>query len=194
MYKILISYLVIIITLFFISCEDTEIKNSNIGITEVIINEINYNSLDSYDPDDWIEIYNNSSDTINMGSWLLKDDSDDHIFIVPSNALLPPNQYMVFCKDTLKFKSLFPNCSLYYGDLSFGLGGGSDFVRLFNPDGLLIDFVEYDDDEPWPILADGNGPTLELKYPSLDNSIGENWLASNGYGTPGSINSVYTNE
>ena len=194
MYRTLISYIVIIITLFFISCEDTEIKNSNIGITEVIINEINYNSLDSYDPDDWIEIYNNSSDTINIGSWLLKDDSDDHIFIIPSNTLLLPNQYMVFCKDTLKFKSLFPDCSLYYGDLSFGLGGGSDFVRLFNPDGLLIDFVEYDDDEPWPILADGNGPTLELKHPSLDNSIGENWLASNGYGTPGSINSVYTNE
>ena len=194
MYRTLISYIVIIITLFFISCEDTEIKNSNIGITEVIINEINYNSIDSYDPDDWIEIYNNSSDTINIGSWLLKDDSDDHIFIIPSNTLLLPNQYMVFCKDTLKFKSLFPDCSLYYGDLSFGLGGGSDFVRLFNPDGLLIDFVEYDDDEPWPILADGNGPTLELKHPSLDNSIGENWLASNGYGTPGSINSVYTNE
>ena len=54
-----------------------------------------------------------------------------------------------------------------------------------------IDFVEYDDDLPWPLDADGEGPTLELKNPSLDNLLPQNWMASEGNGTPGLINSTY---
>ena len=39
---------------------------------------------------------------------------------------------------------------------------GGDQVRLFNSNNSLIDFVEYDDKNPWPECADGNGGTLEL--------------------------------
>ena len=52
-----------------------------------------------------------------------------------------------------------------------------------------MDFVEYDDEIPWPTEPDGNGPTLELIDPFSDNNLAENWQASEGYGTPGSINS-----
>jgi hypothetical protein len=174
--------------LLFYCCEDTQPESSDAG---VVINEINYNSLDSFDPDDWVEIYNGSSDTIDLGSWLLKDENDDHIFTIPLNTLLLPDQYLVFCKDTIKFTALFPDVSPYYGDLGFGLGGGSDFVRLFDSSGLLVDIVEYDDVAPWDTLADGSGPTLELNHPSLDNTLGENWSASENYGTPGAVNSAY---
>ena len=54
-----------------------------------------------------------------------------------------------------------------------------------------MDIVEYDDIAPWDTLADGTGPTLELNHPSLDNTLGENWSASQGYGTPGAVNSAY---
>ena len=178
----------IMLGLLFYCCEDTQPESSDAG---VVINEINYNSLDSFDPDDWVEIYNGSSDTIDLGSWLLKDENDDHIFTIPLNTLLLPDQYLVFCKDTIKFTDLFPDVSPYYGDLGFGLGSGSDFVRLFDSSGLLVDIVEYDDVAPWDTLADGSGPTLELNHPSLDNTLGENWSASENYGTPGAINSAY---
>jgi hypothetical protein len=177
---------------FFYSCEELQTENSDGIAGGVVINEINYNSSDSYDPDDWIEIYNRSNNAIDMGSWVLKDENDEHLFIIPSNTVLSPDQYLVFCKDTTKFTALFPDLSPYYGDLGFGLGGGSDDVRLFDSNGLLVDIVEYDDESPWPILADGNGPTLELNNPSLDNTMGENWSASEDYGTPGAVNSVYT--
>ena len=184
----------IILGLLFYCCEDTQPESSDGIEAGVVINEINYNSSDSYDTDDWVEIYNSSSNTMDLGSWLLKDENDDHIFTIPSNTLLLPDQYLVFCTDTLKFTALFPDVSPYYGDLGFGLGGGSDFVRLFDSNGLLVDMVEYDDDAPWPILADGNGPTLELNHPSLDNTLGGNWSASEDYGTPGVVNSVYTGD
>ena len=188
---LLITNSIIMIGFFFCSCEDTKTDSSDNIDYGVVINEINYNSSDGFDPEDWVEIYNSRSNTIDMGSWLLKDENDDHIFTIPSNTLLIPDQYLIFCTDTLKFTALFPDVSPYYGDLGFGLGGGSDFVRLFDSNGLLVDMVEYDDDAPWPILADGNGPTLELINPSLDNALGENWAASDDYGTPGAVNSVY---
>ena len=181
----------IMLGLLFYCCEDTQPDNSDIIDAGVVINEINYNSLDSFDPDDWVEIYNSSNETIDLGSWLLKDDKDDHIFTIPLNTLLLPNQYLVFCTDTIKFTALFPDVNPYYGDLGFGLGGGGDFVRLFDSNGLLVDIVEYDDIAPWDTLADGSGSTLELNNPSLDNTLGENWSASQGYGTPGAVNSAY---
>ena len=181
----------IILGLLFYCCEDTQPDNSDIIDAGVVINEINYNSLDSFDPDDWVEIYNSSNETIDLGSWLLKDDKDDHIFTIPLNTLLLPNQYLVFCTDTIKFTALFPDVNPYYGDLGFGLGGGGDIIRLFDYNGLLVDIVEYDDIAPWDTLADGSGSTLELNNPSLDNTLGENWSASQGYGTPGAVNSAY---
>jgi len=181
----------IILGLLFYCCEDTQPDNSDVIDAGVVINEINYNSLDSFDPDDWVEIYNSSSESIDLGSWLLKDENDDHIFTVPSNTILLPDQYLVFCTDTIKFTALFPDVNPYYGNLGFGLGGGGDFVRLFDYNGLLVDIVEYDDIAPWDTLADGTGPTLELNHPSLDNTLGENWSASQGYGTPGAVNSAY---
>ena len=181
----------IMLGFLFYCCEDTPPDSSDVINAGVVINEINYNSLDSFDPDDWVEIYNSSNETIDLGSWLLKDDNDDHIFTIPLNTLLLPNQYLVFCTDTIKFAALFPDVNPYYGDLGFGLGGGGDIVRLFDYNGLLVDIVEYDDIAPWDTLADGSGPTLELNHPSLDNTLGENWSASQGHGTPGAVNSAY---
>ena len=183
----------IISIIFFNYCEYTTPDQEILDYC-IVINEINYNSTDNFDSDDWVEIYNNSNDTIDIGSWLLKDEDDDHIFTVPSNIKILPEQYIIFCKDTIKFTELFPDVESYYGNLGFGLSGGSDLVRLFDSTGSLADTVRYDDDDPWPLSADGDGPTLELKHPTLDNTLWESWSASEGYGTPGAQNSVFNDD
>ena len=183
----------IISLIFFYCCED-ETPDQEILDYGIVINEINYNSSDNFNPDDWVEIYNSSNDTIDISSWLLKDEDDEHIFTVPSNIKILPEQYIIFCKDTIKFTELFPNVESYYGNLGFGLSGGSDLVRLFDSTGSLADTVRYDDDHPWPLSADGDGPTLELKHPTLDNTLWESWSASEGYGTPGAQNSVFNDD
>jgi len=65
------------------------------------------------------------------------------------------------------------------------LNGSSDVVRIRNSSGTTIDSLCYDDDEPWPPEADGDGPTLELINPDLDNTLPQSWEASSDYGTPG---------
>jgi hypothetical protein len=160
--------------------------------TSIVINEINYNSADNeFDPDDWVELYNPTSETISIGLWEFKDENDDHVFTIAENVSLAPDQYLVLCKDGAAFTALFPDVSNYVGDLGFGLSGGGELIRLFDSSGVLVDAVEYDDFSPWPEAADGNGPTLELINPSLDNALAESWSASTGNGSPGAINTSY---
>ena len=39
--------------------------------------------------------------------------------------------------------------------------------------------------------ADGNGPTLELRHPDLENNLPDSWATSLDFGTPGEQNSAY---
>ncbi len=162
---------------------------SSVEPLDIIINEINYNSSDDFNPEDWVEIMNPTSEEQDISGWLFKDESNDHVFTIPDGITLSPNEYLVLCKDSQAFSNLFPNVDNYVGDLGFGLSGGGELIRLFNAEGVLIDQVEYDDDFPWPIEADGEGATLELISPTVDNQLAENWLASIGHGTPGQANS-----
>jgi hypothetical protein len=154
----------------------------------IIINEINYNSSDDFDPEDWVELYNPSESPINIGAWKLKDENNEHVFPIPENTIISGGDYLVLCKDAAAFESQFPEVTNFIGDLGYGLGGGGDMVRLFDSNDTLMDEVEYDDEDPWPEQADGEGPTLELIYPYLDNSLAENWAAHEGYGSPGREN------
>ena len=159
--------------------------------SSVVINEINYNPADDFDTGDWVELYNPTGQPQDIGNWIFKDEDDDHIFLIPENTILVAGEYLVLSNDTTSFTILFPDVNNFVGDLGFGFSGGGELLRLYNSDSIIIDTVVYDDSDPWPEDPDGNGPTLELIHPSMDNAMAENWAASEGYGTPGSVNSVY---
>jgi hypothetical protein len=95
------------------------------------------------------------------------------------------------CVDTSLFKPLFPDVDNFIGNVSFGLSGSGELIRLYDTEMNIMDSLTYDDNVPWPTQPDGNGPTLSLKNPDLDNTLGENWAASFGYGTPGKINDTF---
>ncbi len=158
----------------------------------LVINEINYNSPDTFDPGDWVELYNPTSQPISLDKWTIKDENDDHTFYFPDHTILTPNHFLVICEDSLRFKSAFPYVQNFVGDLGFGFDGSGELIRLMNENEILIDTVNYDDVDPWPESPDGKGPTLELINPWLDNAMAENWSASIGlkYGSPGRKNST----
>lgn len=167
--------------------------DTNFTLPKIVINEINYNSSLSFNTEDWIELYNNSDQSVDLSNWKFKDSDDSHIFTIPPGTSLNPTDYLILCTDTSLFKPLFPNTSNYIGNLGFGLSGSGELIRLYDSQMNIIDSLVYDDAFPWPTAPDGNGPTLSLKNPNLDNSRGENWAASLGNGTPGYINDVLTN-
>jgi CotH kinase protein/Lamin Tail Domain/Chitobiase/beta-hexosaminidase C-terminal domain/Secretion system C-terminal sorting domain len=158
----------------------------------LVINEINYNSAENFNPQDWIEIYYDGNNNLDISGWLFKDERDTNVFVFPQSTILSADQYYVLCRDTSAFKSFFPDVENIFGNFNFGLDGSNDQIRLFNSENKLIDSVSYNDSDPWPLQADGTGPTLELKNPYLDNSAAYNWAASNDHGSPGAVNSIFT--
>jgi len=157
----------------------------------LVINEINYHSSNSSDCGDWLELYNGTSSPIELEGWTLTDGSDDNQFILPQLALAPDN-YLVITHDSLAFRSIHGSDIPLVGDFDFNFSNGGEIIRLFNSDNIFADSVRYDDEEPWPTEPDGNGPTLELIHPILDNGDVSNWTTSEGLGTPGAQNSHYT--
>ncbi|MCB9207467.1 MAG: CotH kinase family protein [Ignavibacteriales bacterium] len=157
----------------------------------LIINEINYNSNTNYDVEDWIELYNNSDQIIDLSKWIFKDQNDSNKFVIPQSIFVKADDYIILARDTANFRIRFNDVKKLIGNFDFGLSNGGDLLRLYNSDNEIIDSVRYDDSEPWPILADGTGNTLELKNPNLDNSIYSNWASSTNYGTPGKQNTAF---
>ena len=167
-------------------------EKDSLQYTNVVINEINYNSSSAFDTNDWIELFNNTDSTINLSNWIFKDVDDLHGFNFAENIFIGKREYLVLCKDTLMFRSLFPNVKNIVGNFDFGLNENGELIRLFDDNFNIVDSLTYDDNLPWEIEADGNGATLELIHPNFDNSLALSWRASAKHGSPGTINSVYT--
>ncbi|MGH1366688.1 MAG: CotH kinase family protein [Calditrichia bacterium] len=159
---------------------------------DIVINEINYNSSAAVNPEDWVEFYNNSNRTADISNWYFSDEEDTQIFPFPNGTILQQDSFLVICRDTSLFQATFPNATNVLGNFSFGLSGGGELVRLFDASGQLVDSLTYNDVAPWPTEADGNGPTLSLINPNLDNALAQNWRASMNFGTPGMQNDVFT--
>jgi hypothetical protein len=66
------------------------------GIGELVINEINYNSDSAFEAGDWIELYNNTNEVINLSNWVFKDSDDLHEYIIPNGTVMQPDSYLVF--------------------------------------------------------------------------------------------------
>lgn len=154
---------------------------------QLIINEINYNSSDAFNSEDWVEIFNPNGTAVNLTDWVFQDENAS--FTPPTDTTIVPGGYVVFVREPALFTAIHPTVTNDYGPLGFGFSGGGERLRLLSPSGCLVDEVAYDDVAPWPTGPDGNGPTLTLLNPNLDNALAESWIASSATGgTPGAAN------
>lgn len=160
----------------------------DLAIRALVINEINYNAADTFDPGDWVEIHNPSPVTVDVGGLQFRDEG--HSWTVPAGTQVTAGGFLVLAESLADFRALFPSVEGVLGDLDFGLAGSGELLQLVTADGVMVDAVAYDDAPPWPVEPDGGGPTLELLDPALDNALGTSWAASFAHGTPGAVNSV----
>lgn len=163
---------------------------------EIIINEIMYNSPGT--DVEFVELFNRSSSTINLQGWYILDDNDAHAPCLLTGNLAAGN-YLVIAGNITLFQAAYPtvtniNSNDYdTGTNAWALGNGGDAVRLFNSANELQDVVIYGTGGDWPASPDGDGPSLELLNPALDNSLPASWDPSKTTGgTPGRVNSVLT--
>lgn len=163
-------------------------RRKELSKTTIVINEINYRSIPDFDTKDWVEFYNNSSEDVDISNWYFSDSDDTHKFVFPMGTVLAANKYIVLTRDSVEFKKFFPEVNNLIGNFDFGLSSAGELVRLFNANDELVDNLTYQNSSPWPTEPNGEGATLALTNPGLDNSDGSNWAASFNGGTPGNSN------
>ncbi len=151
----------------------------------VIINEIMYNSPGA--DEEWVELYNPTSSSIDLEDWKLLDSDASHApIVITAGHSIPAEGYFTI---QVTDNGNFPFTPDFDGSGNFGLNNGGDNVRMYNADGILIDHVPYLDNGDWPTEPDGNGPSLSLVDPDTDNSLGASWDASRqDGGSPGEEN------
>jgi hypothetical protein len=168
-------------------------KKNDVLMTDIIvINEINYNSPETFNPEDWVELYNRYDIPVDISGWSFKDEEDIYTFIFPEGTVIDQGEFFIVCRDTMLFKQAFGEVENVFGNFDFGLSGGGEKIYLRDKYGGTVDKVYYNDVAPWPVDADGKGTTLSLTNYTFDNQHADNWVSSLGYGTPGSVNDVYT--
>ncbi len=179
------------------------IQNSRYGESlpaKIVINEIMYHPQDN-DLFEYIELYNDGDSEVDLLGYYFSAGID---YTQLNSRVIATGAYAVIAMYTNILIHAYDsaNIATFIGEFTSnkwgtngynGLRNSGELIELRDSGGKSVDSVHYDDAFPWPTKADGDGNSLELRLPNLDNTDPYSWLASEGSGTPGWINSVYGN-
>lgn len=154
------------------------------------INEIHYNS--GGNGLSFLEIFNRSSEhSFNLGG--MRINGLNYQF-APGSAI-DPSGFILLASDAAALSGQLDPGVTVFDEFNGNLDNDGETISLVaaadpGEEGEVIDQVRYDDIFPWPLSATGQGPSLQLISPELDNRRPGNWFASEGNGFKGSTNVV----
>ncbi|MCA9264516.1 MAG: lamin tail domain-containing protein, partial [Planctomycetales bacterium] len=147
-----------------------------------VFNELMYHPR-AEDGLEWIELHNQQGVDFDISGWQL-DGGVEYTF--PEGTIMDGGGYLVI--------SANPSLSGIPGALgpfTGSLANGGEEVLLLNNSGRILDRIDYGDNTPWPVGADGSGVTLAKKSPNLGTEDVNNWTVSAQVGgTPGGLNFI----
>ncbi len=143
------------------------------AFSQILITEIMYNPPESgTDSLEFIEIYNAGEQPVDLDGYYFTAGVEDTV----SGVELGAGEYYVFAVNAQAMMNVFGIQADQWSD--GGLNNGGELIAFADPQGNVVDMVEYDDGGDWPTEPDGDGPSLELISLELDNSLPESWQAS----------------
>ena len=162
---------------------ESRLPGSPVANPDIVINELHYNPAG--DDAEFLELYNGSNKAVDLSGWQI----DGIDLTINYGTVILPGQYLVFTDGDAQFRTQSPGNIIVGGEYSGGLSGGGETVTLLDASGSVIDVVDYDDAAPWVTAPDGNGFTLSLVDPNVNNNVASNWVSSSAInGTPGAAN------
>lgn len=192
-----------------ISCpngfSDTETLSSSIDFSnaqtgsQLVINEVYYdvdeNNYGTEAKNEWLELYNNSSQTVNLKDWSLTDNSGNPE-VITGNPSLAPGEFVVISHDASTCSNYWNSCKNKHINLGGNMAPGwldndGDELTLKDDLGNIVDFVAWEGYYTgWDMNAQ-EGESIARKTAGLDTDTPSDWqvLSSPNPGTnPGHEN------
>ena len=177
--------------------------NAGPRVGPVVINEILYHPAVGFD--EFIELHNLSGSAVPLydpaaptNAWKLSGAG----YVFSNHVVLPPGSFLLLVPiDPALFRSKYsvPASAQIVGPYAGVLQDSGERLRLERPGPpeldtngvvtvpyIVVDEVRYNDRVPWPLGADGDGPSLQRRLPTAYGNEPTNWFASGI--TPGAAN------
>lgn len=173
------------------------VPNSTALREDIVISEIMYNPISRDDDDEFVELHNRGSASVDLGGWQFTSGID---FTFPAGAAIPAGGFVMVAKKAARLLTNYPglNAANVFGDYSGALANSGERLALArviaekapNPSGqtvtnfiyVPVDEVIYGEGGRWDGWADGGGSSLELVDLESDNDLAANWRASDETG------------
>jgi len=157
----------------------------------VVINEIAWMGTTNSVNDEWIELYNNTDEDVNLFNWNLKssDGSPDIVFgqtpTTVTTTISADGFYLLERTDDTSVPDIVAD--LIYTD---ALGNNGEDLNLYDGFNNLIDTIQCS--SGWFVGDNTTKQTMERKNPQSSGSNSTNWATSQEIeGTPKSQNNVF---
>jgi len=121
----------------------------------IVINEIHYNPVDDNPASEFLELHNTGGRAVDLRGWCV----DGVKFCFTNSATIAASGFL----------------TIGPADYGGALSNGGEDLTLLDPNGDIVDFVEYDDKDEWPAFADGEGPSLQRLDPNSGGADPGNW-------------------
>lgn len=160
---------------------------------DVVINEIMADPVPVVGLPEWefVELYNNTDNRIDLSGWALFTGTTERII---TTAWIEPKGFLLLANEQARgdFSENIP----FFGFSSFQLTNSGQELKLVGKQGQLVSLVNYSDSWYRDDQKVDGGWSLEQINPLNPCGGRTNWIASEHPtgGTPGSENSVYSNQ
>jgi len=163
-------------------------------LSALVISEIMYHPRERADGrnSEFIELYNADLIDQDLTGHRISGDVD---FSFPKGFVLPAGGFAVIARQPSDLAAVYGlSGALGPFEGTNNLPNSQGRIRLQNPEGAVLLEVEYTSRAPWPVAADGAGPSLVLTRPSYGEGDPRAWSASEFIGgSPGTHEPLTSN-
>jgi beta-lactamase superfamily II metal-dependent hydrolase len=160
---------------------------------QVVFSEVYYDTVGTDSVEEWIELYNNSPVTVDVGGWTITDNNGTgSTFTIPTGTSIAAGTYLTIAANSSGFYNLYGYHADVYGSIP-ALNNDGDALILKNSSSVEKDAVAWEGGASagvpsgWgsssqPQVSTGN--TIVRTSPTTDTDTYSDWSSASNNGNP----------
>jgi beta-lactamase superfamily II metal-dependent hydrolase len=164
-----------------------------VSSTAVVFSEIFYDTPGDENIEEWIELYNNSPDTVDLGGWTIIDNNGTGFtYTFPAGLSIKPGTYFTVARDSAGFTALYGYEADAYGNLPY-LNNSGETLIMYDDSGNVVDAVAWEGGasagipDGWGSTTDpwaSSGNTILRADVTIDTDSYTDWTYATNNGNP----------